>query len=965
MTGGTEAARALRRLAEETLRQTVAKEPKDQAPMSTEEIQLALHELRVHQIELEMQNEELRRTQVELNAAQAEYFNLYDLAPVGYCTISEELLLKANLTAAGLLGVTRKALAGEKMSSFIVKEDQDIYYRHYKQLVKTGAPQVFELRMEKSDGTIFWVHLVATAVQNADGLSLCRMALSDISKLKGAEGQLRESEQNFKNLVNSGMALIWTSGTDKLCNFFNSVWLEFTGRTLEDEIGNGWVEGVHPDDLQRCLDIYVGAFERQEPFSMEYRLRRHDGTYRWIVDEGCPRYDTQGEFLGYIGHCLDIHERKRAEDAQRKTEEDLRESVAKFKVLFGATSDSVILFDVDGKIIDLNEITAGRRNLEIDAILGKNLFDFLPPEVAAKRQKAVVQVVEEKRTVQYQEARDERHYYLRLFPVFNDLGEVSQVASFSSDITEQRQAEESLRESEEKFRTVADHVYDWEYWLAADGSLVYVSPSCERITGYKIEEFQQDPGFLNRIIHPDDCEHFKRHLDDVVKGVANIVCQIQDFRILTRNGEERWIAHICQEVFGRDGKSIGRRASNRDITERKKAREEKLKLETQLQQAQKMEAIGQLAGGVAHDFNNMLGVIIGQAELALDEVAPDQPLFNNLEEIRKAARRSADITRQLLAFARKQIIAPRVLDLNETVEGMLKLLRRLIGEDIDLAWLPRAGLWPVKMDPSQIDQILANLCVNARDAIGGVGKMTIETGNSTLDEAYCSSHAGFIPGEYVRIAVSDNGSGMDKETLAHIFEPFFTTKGVGQGTGLGLATVYGAVKQNNGFINAYSEPGRGTTFTIYLPRYQGDAEQTRQEGAAEHAARGDETILLVEDELTTLEMATTMLQRLGYTVLAASTPGEAFRLAIELAGTIHLLVTDVIMPKMNGRDLAEWLKERRPGMKCLFMSGYTSDVIAQHGALDEGVCFIQKPFSKTDLAAKVREALESKKGIVF
>lgn len=315
--GTVQAARKLRRKAEETIRQKVARKPKDLALMSPEETRQVLHELQVHQIELEMQNEELRRAYVELDGTRVEYFNLYDLAPVGYCTINEGLLVKANLTAAGLLGVSRKGLAGQRLSSFILKEDQDIYYRHNKKLFTTGVAQVFELRMVKSDGTTFWAQLVANAVLDADGLFLCRITLSDISALKEAEGLLRESEQDFKNLINSGMALIWTSGTDKLCNYFNSVWLEFTGHSLEEELGNGWAEGVHPGDLQRCLDIYVGAFDRQEPFNMEYRLRRHDGTYRWLVDEGCPRYDSQGEFLGYIGHCLDIDERKRAEDARQ------------------------------------------------------------------------------------------------------------------------------------------------------------------------------------------------------------------------------------------------------------------------------------------------------------------------------------------------------------------------------------------------------------------------------------------------------------------------------------------------------------------------------------------------------------------------------------------------------------------------------------------------------------------------
>ena len=390
----------------------------------------------------------------------------------------------------------------------------------------------------------------------------------------------------------------------------------------------------------------------------------------------------------------------------------------------------------------------------------------------------------------------------------------------------------------------------------------------------------------------------------------------------------------------------------------KREQSKRERLEGQLRQALKMESIGRLAGGVAHDFNNMLAVILGHAEMALDQIDPSQPIFADLLQIRQAATRSADITRQLLAFARKQTVVPKILDLNETVTGMLNMLRRLIGEDIDLAWLPGYVLWPVQMDPSQIDQILVNLCVNARDAIKTDGKITVETGNRILDKKYCADHSGFIPGEYVQIVVSDNGHGIDIETLGNIFEPFFTTKDIGEGTGLGLATVYGIVKQNKGFINVYSELGQGTTFTIYLPRYLGTREQPHPKIQLEPAQRGEETILLVEDEPTILNMTMTMLQRLGYTVLAAGSPGEAILLAAKHSSEIDLLLTDVIMPKMNGQALAEELVTNQPEMRCLFMSGYTANAISHHAVLPEGVCFIQKPFSQKDLSDKIREVLQ-------
>ncbi|WP_051309033.1 PAS domain S-box protein [Desulfogranum japonicum] len=380
-------------------------------------------------------------------------------------------------------------------------------------------------------------------------------------------------------------------------------------------------------------------------------------------------------------------------------------------------------------------------------------------------------------------------------------------------------------------------------------------------------------------------------------------------------------------------------------------------LEQQLFQAQKMESVGRLAGGVAHDYNNMLSIIIGYAESSLDSLDPEDPLYDDITEILDAGKRSADITRQLLAFAREQTTAPKVLQLNDTIENMLKMLRRLIGEDIDLAWRPGSKVWPVKIDPSQIDQILANLCVNSRDAINGVGQITIETKNVSFDEEYCADHAGFIPGDYIMLAVSDNGSGMDPETLEKVFEPFFTTKELHQGTGLGLSTVYGIVKQNNGFINVYSEPEKGTTIKSYLLRYTGEPITISHGSDQKIPLSKGETILLVEDDKSILKLGERMLNSLGYKVLPASTPSEAIRLAEKHSNEINLLITDVVMPEMNGRELSEQLERQYSHLRTLFMSGYTANVIAHRGVLDDGVIFLSKPLSKKELAAKIREAM--------
>jgi PAS domain S-box-containing protein len=480
-----------------------------------------------------------------------------------------------------------------------------------------------------------------------------------------------------------------------------------------------------------------------------------------------------------------------------------------------------------------------------------------------------------------------------------------------------------------------------------EGAIQYANPAFEKVTGYSRQEaLGQNPRFLKS---GEQDQAFYRELWQTISSgkswQGTLVNKRKDGKLYTEDA-------TISPVSDAGGRIVSYVAVKRDISVQRL-------MEEQLRQSQKMETVGQLAGGVAHDFNNMLQVIISYVEMSLGKVESGQPLHKYLQEIRRAAQRSAELTAQLLAFARRQAVSPRVLDLNEAVASTQKMIQRLIGEDIDLAWMPGHDLWKVKIDPAQLDQILANMAVNARDAIGGVGKLTIETEKVSFDESYCATHAGFVPGEYVLLAVSDDGRGMDKETMGHLFEPFFTTKGLGKGTGLGLATIYGIVKQNNGFINVDSAPGLGSTFKVYLPRVEGVAE-VEGAGGEEPAPRGGtETVLVAEDEAAILELARESLEQLGYTVLTARSPEEALRKAEKHAGPIQLLITDVVMPQMNGRQLSERLSAVRSGLKCLYMSGYTADVIAHRGVLEQGVRFIAKPFSLTTLAGKVREVLDS------
>jgi two-component system, cell cycle sensor histidine kinase and response regulator CckA len=583
------------------------------------------------------------------------------------------------------------------------------------------------------------------------------------------------------------------------------------------------------------------------------------------------------------------------------------------------------------------------------AMAGKTMHELFPAEFAEKITADDWLVVSRGENLCLDEELHGRTYTTFKFPI--QLGGKNLLAGYTIDITDRKRVEEELRRQENQLQKILEILPIGLWFSDKDGTLLRGNPEGVKIWGaepkvpiseYGVFKARRLPS--REPVGPDDWA-----LAKTIRTGATIVDELLE--IETFDGKKKIILNYTAPVLHDNGAIDGAIVVNLDITDR-------MTLEEQLRQAQKMESIGRLAGGVAHDFNNMLSVILGNAELFMQDLDPSEPLYDHIREIFTAANRSKDVTRQLLAFARKQTIAPRVLDLNETVAGMLGMLQRLLGENIDLVWVPDSGLWPVRMDPSQVDQILTNLCVNSRDAIDDVGRLTIETGMVSFDQDYCVHHAGYVPGDFVMLAVSDNGCGMEPQTVAQLFEPFFTTKETGKGTGLGLATVYGIVRQNHGFIDVYSEPDRGTTFRIYLPRHLTHLDRATKLRPAPPDAVGCETILLVEDESMILKMAERILGGLGYQVLAAVSPGEAIRQAREHGGEIHLLLTDVVMPEMNGRDLARNLLLSYPSLKCLFMSGYTADVIAHHGVLDEGVAFIQKPFSTSEIAAKIREVLD-------
>jgi two-component system, cell cycle sensor histidine kinase and response regulator CckA len=514
-----------------------------------------------------------------------------------------------------------------------------------------------------------------------------------------------------------------------------------------------------------------------------------------------------------------------------------------------------------------------------------------------------------------------------------------------AEITERYRAEEKLRESEERYRDLFENANDLIHSYTPDGKLLYANRAWRKVLGYTEEEIQD----LNvRHVHSsDDLEAFEEQMTRLFRGEDQ---DKEEVTLVTKDGRKILgeASRTCKFV---DGNPVFVRSIVRDVTERRQ-------LEEQLRQTVKMEAIGQLAGGVAHDFNNLLTIISGYGQILEESVETKEREY--VTEILKASERAASLTRQLLAFSRRQILAPQVLDLNSIVLNMEKMLKRLIGEDIELATVQEANLGRVKADAGQIEQVILNLAVNARDAMPDGGKITIETANIELDEAYARTHSTVVPGSYVMLAVSDTGMGMTSETITHIFEPFFTTKEKGKGTGLGLSTVYGIVKQSAGNVWVYSEIGRGSTFKVYLPRVHDAANMTHTTSAPE-SIRGTETILLVEDEAPVRSLVRETLQAYGYKVLEAQGAEDAISIFQEYVQPIHLLLTDVVMPQVSGKELAKRMSPSHPEAEILFMSGYTDNAIVRHGVLDANTFFLQKPFMPRTLVTKVREVLDAKR----
>lgn len=769
----------------------------------------------------------------------------------------------------------------------------------------------------------------------------------DITDLKSALEAVQQRESMLRTVIDSMPFEFWARDMDGQCFMQNELLVKHWGSLLGTKPGH---DGTTPDEAAVWIENNNRAYKGEVvDGEVSYRVLDKQRHYRNIISP-ITFNDT---ITGILGVNIDTTEQKLAE-------QELIKSQTLFTNAFEYAAAGMVLSDMTGRCTKVNRALCDMLGYTEHELLNMSFAEVThPDDLATNFNEATRLALGEVPSFHMRKRyihKSGRIVWVRIGAslVRDHNGNPDYVVSQIEDITASVMAEETLKESEDRFRAISEHSHTAICLINIKGHIIWVNEAFVKMGGFQRDAVYAAESFAS-FIAPESVDFVLTNFMKFASGQPYI--EDYEFTFLRADGEARLCQKHMTHYCTRSGELI-LAISMRDITDGIRALHEKDRLQEELFQAHKMESVGRLAGGVAHDFNNMLGVIIGRTEMAIDQIDKSSALADDLREILSAAQRSADLTRQLLAFARKQTVTPKVLDLNETVSGLMMMLRRVIGEAVQLYWKPEAGLWPVEIDPAQVDQILVNLCVNSRDAIAGQGHITISTSNIQLDDEWCREHHDSIPGEYVSVTVADNGSGISDEALDKIFEPFYTTKETGKGTGLGLSTVYGAVKQNNGYLSVSSHIGLGTEITIYLPRCLGELLSDDVPESVKQMATGSERVMIVEDEPTILSLGEKLLQCLGYTVMSAASGREALELIAGSKEHIDLLLTDVVMPDMNGKDLSEIIQRDNPDVKVLYMSGYTADVIASQGVVDYGLHFIQKPFSLDQLATKIRQVLE-------
>ncbi len=703
---------------------------------------------------------------------------------------------------------------------------------------------------------------------------------------------------------------------------------------------------VHPDDRERMHVTTRAALDDGGPAEIEHRIVRPDGQVRHVHQRGVVERDAEGRAVKMFGTLQDVTERIATVYAMRESEQRYRRIVEN-------TTDGVWMSNPDGITTFVNARMGTMLGWTVEEIVGRSLFEFVTDQdLPAARERL------RRRRLGFSDRSDVRLrrkdgtdllVSVQANPLFDANGNFEMGLCLVADVSAQRGAD-AVRAH---LASIVESSEDSIISATLDGIITSWNLGAAKLYQYTAAEMM---GRSMSVLIPGASAAEELDIRNrVARGES--VPQYETERA-RKDGSRVEVAVTISPVRSADGSVIGISKISRDLSARRAAEAAHHHVEEQFRQVQKMEAVGRLAGGVAHDFNNLLTVILSYSDFAIDELKGEDPLRGDMIQIKQAAQRASELTKQLLAFSRQQVLQPRVVKLDRIIDGLKSMLGRLLGEDVELVLIAAPGLGRILADPGQIEQVVMNLTINARDAMPDGGKLSIETANVHLDAGFVEGVAGVEPGDYVVLAVSDTGTGMDAATCARVFEPFFTTKPAGKGTGLGLSTVFGIVQQSGGYVDVHSEAGHGTTFKAYFPRTSRAADSKAGSGVIP-VVRSTETILLVEDEDQVRAVACAILRRNGYHVLEASGGGEALQISKEFAGRIHLLLTDVVMPRMNGRKLSELLLVERPDMHVLFASGYTDDAIVHHGVLEEGVAFIQKPFTPTSLLRKVRDVLDT------
>jgi PAS domain S-box-containing protein len=779
-----------------------------------------------------------------------------------------------------------------------------------------------------------------------------------VMELGRAEEKLREKEKFLENLIESLPGVTYQCANDRqwTTQYISESVYELTGHPAKDFLENrsiSFADLIHPEDRDRVWKEIQEALKVGSSYELTYRIRTAAGEEKWVWERGRGIFGPEGRLLYLEGFATDITERRKTEEALRQNEECLAAMVEN-------APDPVVTLTALGFIQSMNPEAERVSGYARDEVVGKHFSkaSLLSPKSmpAAIREFSAILSGQDRPPFELEFIRKDGGALIfeAKARLLRKRGKASGMQVIFRDLTERKRAEAALKESEEKFRTLASHAPVGIALLNAEGEILFMNDYLVRITGQTPREVQGRAWISS--VHPEDRESFvgawDRHLAQKAGDKQDLS---EECRYVRKDGKTMAISVHGVALRDTAGRVAGHLITVTDMTEHRQ-------LEDQLRQSQKMEAVGRLAGGIAHDFNNILTAITGYTELALKSDTSES-VHADLEEVYKAAERASGLTRQLLSFARRQTVNAKIVDPNELIRNMDKMLRRVIGEDVEFSIRTGRGLKPFKADPGQIEQVIMNLAVNARDALGSGGRITVETSFAHLDEAFAQRHEGGKPGDYALLAIIDTGQGMTEEVKKHLFEPFFTTKESGKGTGLGLATCYGIVKQAGGFIDVQSEAGKGTAMRVYLPvAEEAQANGGREEKPAEGMApKGGEKILLVDDETTVRSFAARILRQKGYAVLEASSGPEALDLlGRKEAGDVRLLFTDVMMPKMNGRELAEKLKTLRPEIKVLFASGYTEEPVVLEGAKEWRTAFLPKPFSAEALTRKIREILDQK-----